>query len=399
MPRAKEPRHERGSHSSAVRTDGRHRQHAASADRLARRLGRLRQPRRGAERARHLASARAHGVQGHQAPHRAPDRRGDRAGRRRPQRGDQLRDHRLFRQRAEDRHAARARRAVRHPGQSDLRCRPSSSASRTSSCRRSARPRTSPTISCSTICNRRRFRTSRSAARSSAPARPCARFKDTNLRAYLARNYRAPDMVLAATGAVEHGAVVAEVERRFGQFNGPAGAVAAAGDASAAAPSSRRAIWSRSISRSRWKACRRARRLLQPPGLHHHARRRHVVAAVPGGAREARPLLHDLGLPRALCRHRHVRHLCRHRRRRREGADEGRRRRDRRRRRSITEAEVNRAKAQIKVGLLMALESSGARARQLASQILTYGRPLPIEEMVARIEASRSRARAPPAPR
>jgi predicted Zn-dependent peptidase len=53
---------------------------------------------------------------------------------------------------------------------------------------------------------------------------------------------------------------------------------------------------------------------------------------------------------------------------------------------SITEAEVNRAKAQIKVGLLMALESSGARARQLASQILTYGRPLPIEEMVARIE-------------
>jgi predicted Zn-dependent peptidase len=28
----------------------------------------------------------------------------------------------------------------------------------------------------------------------------------------------------------------------------------------------------------------------------------------------------------------------------------------------------------------------GARARQLASQILTYGRPLPIEEMVARID-------------
>jgi predicted Zn-dependent peptidase len=53
----------------------------------------------------------------------------------------------------------------------------------------------------------------------------------------------------------------------------------------------------------------------------------------------------------------------------------------------ITEAEVNRAKAQIKVSLLMALESSGARARQLASQILTYGRPLPIEEMVARIES------------
>jgi predicted Zn-dependent peptidase len=52
----------------------------------------------------------------------------------------------------------------------------------------------------------------------------------------------------------------------------------------------------------------------------------------------------------------------------------------------INDAEVARAKAQIKVGLLMALESSGARARQLAGQILTYGRPLPIEEMIARID-------------
>ena len=54
---------------------------------------------------------------------------------------------------------------------------------------------------------------------------------------------------------------------------------------------------------------------------------------------------------------------------------------------SITEAEVARAKAQIKVGLLMALESSGARARQLANQILVYGRPIPIEELVARVDA------------
>jgi predicted Zn-dependent peptidase len=52
----------------------------------------------------------------------------------------------------------------------------------------------------------------------------------------------------------------------------------------------------------------------------------------------------------------------------------------------MTEAEIDRAKSQIKVGLLMALESSGARARQLANQILIYGRPLAIEEMVARID-------------
>src|SRR6478736_6737068 len=36
-------------------------------------------------------------------------------------------------------------------------------------------------------------------------------FKEQHLRAYLARNYRAPDMVVAATGAVDHAAVVAEV--------------------------------------------------------------------------------------------------------------------------------------------------------------------------------------------
>src|ERR1700689_4351957 len=42
------------------------------------------------------------------------------------------------------------------------------------------------------------------------------------LRDYLARNYRAPDMVGAAAGAVDHAAGVAEVERRFASFAGPA---------------------------------------------------------------------------------------------------------------------------------------------------------------------------------
>src|SRR4051812_11643843 len=43
-------------------------------------------------------------------------------------------------------------------------------------------------------------------------------FDRKRLFAYLDRNYRAPDMVIAATGAVEHQAVVGEVERRFGKF-------------------------------------------------------------------------------------------------------------------------------------------------------------------------------------
>src|SRR5579859_4621024 len=40
------------------------------------------------------------------------------------------------------------------------------------------------------------------------------------LRDYLARNYRAPDLVVAAAGAVDHAAVVADVERRFAGFAG-----------------------------------------------------------------------------------------------------------------------------------------------------------------------------------
>jgi predicted Zn-dependent peptidase len=53
----------------------------------------------------------------------------------------------------------------------------------------------------------------------------------------------------------------------------------------------------------------------------------------------------------------------------------------------VSEAEVRRAKAQMKVSLVAALESPGARAQQLARQMQVYGRPLPIEEMVTRVEA------------
>lgn len=51
------------------------------------------------------------------------------------------------------------------------------------------------------------------------------------------------------------------------------------------------------------------------------------------------------------------------------------------------EAEVQRAKAQIKAGLLMGLESSGARAEQMARQLLLFGRLVDTPELVARIEA------------
>ena len=54
---------------------------------------------------------------------------------------------------------------------------------------------------------------------------------------------------------------------------------------------------------------------------------------------------------------------------------------------NLGEAEIRRAKAQMKVSILAALESPGARAQQLARQVQVYGRPLSLDEMVARVEA------------
>jgi predicted Zn-dependent peptidase len=54
---------------------------------------------------------------------------------------------------------------------------------------------------------------------------------------------------------------------------------------------------------------------------------------------------------------------------------------------TLSEAEMDRAKAQMKVAQLTALESSSARAEQIARQHLYYGRVLPREEIIGKIEA------------
>ena len=121
------------------------------------------------------------------------------------------------------------------------------------------------------------------------------------------------------------GAAVCKLRRR-------AGAEAAAGDV-------RQGRLARGASRARagasdagagGRAADRSVAVLAA-GVHQHARRRHVVAAVPGGAREARAVLFDLRLPRALYRHRLFRPLYRHRSRRCAGDDGGDRRRHQRR--------------------------------------------------------------------
>lgn len=51
------------------------------------------------------------------------------------------------------------------------------------------------------------------------------------------------------------------------------------------------------------------------------------------------------------------------------------------------ESEVERSKAQLKAGLLMALESSSVRAEQMARHLLAYGRVMDAAELVARVDA------------
>jgi predicted Zn-dependent peptidase len=54
---------------------------------------------------------------------------------------------------------------------------------------------------------------------------------------------------------------------------------------------------------------------------------------------------------------------------------------------TLGESEIRRAKAQMKVSILTALESPAARAQQLARQMQIYGRPLSLDEMIARVDA------------
>lgn len=53
----------------------------------------------------------------------------------------------------------------------------------------------------------------------------------------------------------------------------------------------------------------------------------------------------------------------------------------------VTEKEVSRAKAQLRSGLLMALESPAARAGQIARQVMIYGHPVALEELERRLNA------------
>jgi predicted Zn-dependent peptidase len=212
-------------------------------------------------------------------------------------------------------------------------------------------------------------------------------FDRTRLAGYLTRNYRGPDIVIAAAGAVDHKAVVSQVERCFARFAGPA----------APAPEPARFIGGSHIEARELEQVHIALAMQGLPQRDPNLYSLQVFTNVLGGGMSSR-LFQEVREQRGLCYTIYTFHspysdngvfglyagtdaadvdeLMR------VVVDEITAAAE-----HVNEAEIGRAKAQMKAGLLMALESSSARAEQLARQIINWGRPIPLDEIVAKVEA------------
>jgi len=212
-------------------------------------------------------------------------------------------------------------------------------------------------------------------------------FDGGKLRDYLGRHYCAPDIVVAAAGAVDHAAVVADVEKRFSSFTGPASPLPEPAKFGGGSRVEKRELEQVHIAMALPGVS------VTDPTLYSLQ----VFTNVVGGGMSSR-LFQEARERRGLCYSIFSFHMpysdigmfglyagT-------DAADMSELMRvivgeiagtaD-----SISEAEVARAKAQMKAGLLMALESSGARINQLARQMITYGRPLAVPELVEKVDA------------
>ena len=212
-------------------------------------------------------------------------------------------------------------------------------------------------------------------------------FSAKSLRTYLARNYRAPNMLVAAAGAVDHARIVAEAEQRFASFVGP----------DAPQPEPARFGGGTRVETRDLEQVHIALALQGVPVRDPSLYSLQVFTSVLGGGMSSR-LFQEVREIRGLCYTIQAFHmpysdtgmfglyagtdesdapeLMRVVIDQIESATE-----------TLNEAEISRAKAQMKAGLLMALESSEARLGQIARQMLAFGRPIPLDEIVAKVEA------------
>lgn len=212
-------------------------------------------------------------------------------------------------------------------------------------------------------------------------------FDRTALRTYLDRHYRTSQMVVAAAGNLDHDAVVRLAEARF------------AGLGVGAAPSDVEAVYHggdvrevRDLSEAQMTLAFEGRPYASPD---HHAAQ--VLATALGGGMSSR-LFQEIRENQGLCYsisafhwgYRETGLFGIH-------AATGEADLDRmmpaivaevaRIADDLDDGEVARAKAQLRAGLLMSLESPVSRAGQIARQTLIWGRPLTTAEVLAKIAA------------
>ena len=211
------------------------------------------------------------------------------------------------------------------------------------------------------------------------------------LRAFHAARYVPTNVVVAAAGSVDHDALVELVERAgIERIGGRAPALPAAPDAQPA----RRRFFAKETEQ--YHVClgapgpgARRRAPLRAARARQHPRRDLVLAALPGGAREARPGLQRVLVPVALRRLGPDRAVPRH-------APGQRRPRAAAWWPTSSSAsapsppraeELERSKENVKGRVLLALESTTARMNRLGSSVLADMPLLSVDEVEARIDA------------
>lgn len=217
--------------------------------------------------------------------------------------------------------------------------------------------------------------------------------KREDLQGFLTRFYHGPSLVLVAAGAVDHDQLMVEAERLFGGLN------------RAARPAQQTARYGGGGERRAVRDLEQAHVAIALPGIafddpDYYAMK--VYATVLGGGMSSR-LFQEVREKRGLAYSVYAYPASY-----RDGglmtiyagtggeklpelmpvlADElgklcGR----------VNDDELQRARAQLKVGMVMSLESSGARIEQLGSQMLLFGRPLDIDEVLAAVDKVDSKA-------
>ena len=212
-------------------------------------------------------------------------------------------------------------------------------------------------------------------------------FSADEIKTYLSEHYHGPNMVLAAAGAVDHEELMRQAEQTYANFNDTP-----ADEAEAASYHGGERIVEENLME--------AQIILGFEGRAYHARdfyASQLLATILGGGMSSR-LFQEVREKRGLCYSISSFHW---------GfsdtgvfgihaatgaedlkelipviLDELQRTSDK-----VTQEELDRARAQIRSGLLMSMESPAARAGQVARQILLFGRPIPNEELMERLDA------------